>query len=472
MPNAGKPNVLFIVLDALRYDHLSCYGYKRKTCPNIDHLAENGWLFENAFSAGMWTPPSHASMFTGLYPKNHGVLGKNISLPAYNTTMADVLSEQGYRTILMSPGPYISKSNGMGKGFQVEHQVGEEWKGGFLNKIRSGLKKLFIRSGYFASDYIFWKVSGEISKSKKEKKPFFVFINYADTHHPYIPKSRPWKFPLPKGADNKKILKIIGQGMFRKRIKKLLGTTTEQILKEHPLIGYNMGTFEISGEEWEQTANAYDSCLWDADASIGQLVDFLRKNALLDDTIIVITSDHGENLGDHGLSGHEHCIYDTLLHVPLILYFPKSIKPKKRKEVVSLVDILPTILEFVGVKHRKKLDGIPLTNSDDIAGRKYVFSQKGRPKFNEMIVPKQKQEEFDFAADIIRDSQYKYALYSNGKEELFDYSKDPAEEKNLVDTRESKAGELKKQLLGFISSKSGEAENIKRVIDSSLSKRF
>jgi len=191
----SESNVILIVMDAVRRDHLSCYGYHRKTTPNIDNLAKKGVLFENAFSTAEWSYPSHASIFTGKYPSYHNTLGKDIFLHKENTTIAEILSRNGYQTIGVSGNDLLSPINLFSKGFQKYIVYDVRYEVRSILKIIKKSPKDFARTLMYGRDgYTCQNVEKIKSflKNRKKTKPFFLFTNLYNCHAPYNPP-RPFK---------------------------------------------------------------------------------------------------------------------------------------------------------------------------------------------------------------------------------------------------------------------------------------
>lgn len=410
-----KPNILLIVMDAVRVDSLSCYGYHKKTTPNIDRLAEQGTLFENAFSASAWTPPAHGSIFTGDYPSRHGVLRPNLYLDPSNITLAEILAKNGYRTIAFS-SPHITPARGFDKGFQ-EFYLPYIYRDVFKNIYKDfDLVRQSARNVFYGWDklafYITQKIKGKIKENVKKNNPFFIYVNYKLTHNPYY-RDGIFKRIKYNGLDGEKIKGLAG----------LLGCK------------YNNGEMEISREEMETVKLFYDNGITHLDSILGGLFGFLVKRKILENTLIVILADHGDCFGEHRLMYHTASLYDELIHVPLIMiYSPQIPKSRRIKGLVSLIDVFPTILELAEAdparihnaditRSNPKIDGVSLADFEDRDYHKYVFAERDRAK----IVGPLNQE-----LKCVRDKNYKYILDEEGLAELYDMNKDPFEQNNIA----------------------------------------
>ena len=332
----SAPNVLFIVVDTLRADHLSLQGYERNTDPNLTRLASEGVMFESAYATSSWTLTSHASLFTGRWPYEHKADGGR-SLDDTYPTIAEALSARGYRTGAFS-GNFgtVTRHWGFGRGFI------------HFEDYYQSLSNMAVSSVYgrFLEYYALHKVMGmeykldrrwapEINQSaldwidRDSEHPFFVFINYFDVHAPYISPDR---------------------GMFSdvENPGGLVNTdwTTADI--------YNPKTPEqIQGE-----IDAYDGGIHYTDQQIQNLLDELKKRGVLENTIVVITSDHGELFGEHGLWEHHNSLYRPVIYVPLIIWYPESVPQGVRiPTAVSNVSIPSTLLDLLGFSDQTEFPG-------------------------------------------------------------------------------------------------------------------
>jgi arylsulfatase A-like enzyme len=295
------PNVLLITFDTTRADHLSCYGYVRRTSPTIDSLAKQGALFENAYTVEPLTGPSHITMMTSLYPQQHGatINGMHMSTHPRPVLLAQILHHLGYKTAAFISAWTLEKSiTGLGRGFNVYNEdFTYHYK--LVNSARRGDEM------------------GDASRRWLEKhghSKFFLWVHYFDPHHPYdlhprfanLPHEKNAKiFPVSASADADRAAKI----------------------------------------------RAYDSEIAFDDNDLAKTLKLLDDLGVRDNTLIVFVADHGESLGEHDIWGHGYHIYQPTVHVPMIYSYPKEIPQGERIKVnVSTVDIMPTILSYVGLK--------------------------------------------------------------------------------------------------------------------------
>ncbi len=457
MDKTEIPSVLLLVMDAVRADHLSCYGYHRRTTPNIDWLANQGVLFENAFSAAEWSYPSHASIFTGKYPSFHGTLGKDIRLHKENITLAEILNLNGYHTIGITSNLLLSPSNGFDKGFQKYMVLDTPFRSsGFLQQCYKNLARTLT----YGPDWFTYRNISNIKKllsNHTGKHPFFLFTNLYNCHAPYDPP-RPFKRRFCSSLHEPPLylMEYIADKIFGHTGERIEGSQLDirklnRIASDDGQYEFMAKEFQVSENEWSIIKSWYDGSISYLDHRIGELVNFLHKTGIFDNTLLIITSDHGENFGEHGLASHQFCLYDTLLHVPLIMVHPEII-PKREKipSLVSTTDILPTILDALKMRGNKSdIQGRSLYPFEDQKFHDFICAECGETLRNpsaefELIAPK--LEQIDKAAKCVRTDSHKYILYQDGKEELYNVQKDPLEEKNIASENPDNVGRLRKLL--------------------------
>ena len=277
----GKPNILWIVMDTVRADHLSCYGYQRNTTPNIDRMASEGILFENAISAAPWTLPSHASMFTGMFPSKHGVDAEHHWLEDGFQTVAEVLRLHGYRTFGYSNNPVVSRRKNLSQGFDTFEFT--DWGRRMESSALADLLWINTTKRYIEDNYLLIDdgarrtnkiVESWIAEANQPEAPFFVFINYVEAHDPYHP-------PAPYAAP------YLGEGM---SLAKAMKVNQDEA-------AYMSGKVEMSEEDVNILLSLYDGEISYLDFRMGKLFDYLRELEILDETMVIITADHGENFG-------------------------------------------------------------------------------------------------------------------------------------------------------------------------------
>jgi len=296
-----RPNIIVVSLDTLRADHLSLYGYPRPTSPNLEALAEEAIVFDHATAQAAATAPSHHSLFQSRIASQTG---------PEMITLAEVLQANGYQTLGLTGGGMMSRSFGFGRGFDHYDPRPRRDLAETLSQLEAWL-------------------------DEKPRHPWYVFLHTYEIHLPYAPPP-PYDtmfFPEYDGRINKR-------------------KATEVCRKIRRILNYSdfEGEVSLSGADREKIKALYDGGIRSADASIGRLVELLDTRGRLDDTLLVVLSDHGEEFWDHGSVLHGHSVYQELLHVPLIVRLPRSRHGGFRAaETVRLLDVAPTILELVGL---------------------------------------------------------------------------------------------------------------------------
>jgi len=417
---AQSPPIVFVVLDTCRADHFGCYGYPRPTTPNFDALARDSVLFMNAVSESPWTLPSHATMFTGLFPRSHGAKISHFHLDDRFFTLAEFLHTCGYNTLGISANTMVGRVTNLDQGFDRFEEV---WRTGSRDKLAliQLWKKIRAEHPDKGARQINRLVEAWLEQGGAADRPFFLFINYMETHGPYQP-------PKP----------------FRDRFLNpdREGEPPAQVnIYDDRFVKFLIGEVELTPLELDDLRSMYDAELAYLDLRLGELLATLRKHGILERALVIVLGDHGENLGEHRMTDHQLCVYDTLLRVPFLLHAP-SIFPRgtEVRQTVQLNSLFPTIADILGVPTERlpvSLPGaslLPVIRLED-PGVKVAFSEYDRP--TEILkIFKYKVPDFDvsvFDRDLVsgRGEGMKYILTSNGTDELYDLHGDPGEENNL-----------------------------------------
>jgi arylsulfatase A-like enzyme len=432
---SGHPNVILIVMDTVRADHLSLYGYERDTTPNLKEMASDATVYRQAISAADITLTSHASIFTGLYPSWHGAycqppdaaFGRKIGpVP----TMAEVFAQSGYRTLGVAGNLYLRADFGLQRGFQQFHiprpvpvLVAESWY-----MLRHGMRRaigLFTDTAQFdrlysRGDAVNQEFFAMLRDGKLAQPPFFAFLNYMDAHFPYLPP-QPFDRLFP-GKDGG--LTQAGLAAFQ-RLAGPHGENLSPRYSRHSIAEYDGGI-------------AY------MDAQIGQLVAWLKRENLYDNTLIAVTADHGEAFGERGLFGHGNSLYANLLHVGLMVKYPHSAHTGVVDAPVSLIDILPTLAQSAGVEAPRGLPGRDLLGPDAFAARNLFSESFPCPVTHSPECP---------AGCLMRTVvawPNKYIFSSTGRAEVYELRQDPKESHNLFGSLNPTAKILATQLNAWI----------------------
>jgi arylsulfatase A-like enzyme len=448
-----KSNIVFLVLDDVRADRLSCYGHHRETTPNIDELAENGVLYENAFSTSNWTPSVHATMFSGLLPSHSGVYAQDLNLPPNIELLPEKLNKHGYRTFATSAGAHLRKSRGYDRGMEEFHetyQLPEIWPSvSFFKTFATDsayrkLAKHALQNGWdHHTTYKFEKMKDWIGTN--DNRPFFAFLNCKNAHSPYDPP-RPHKerfcpdLKRPWYAVVQKMLEMAGR-----KPERLPGydfETLERISNNFPILA---GELAPDNDLLDIIRAWYDGSINYMDRRIGELVDFLESNNLMKDTYLVITSDHGELFGEHGLGKHNYSLYDEVLRVPLVIYKPDISGSTRIEEQVSLIDIFPTLLDLANVERADTEFATSLYPFEKRKFHDYTFAEVGKKPVQpiQKYHPEFEDSKYNRPMQVVRDNQYKLIRSIDGELiELYDWREDPKEINNLADELVNKRNDL------------------------------
>ncbi len=312
------------MLDTVRADHLSGYGYERPTSPALDAFAKENLKAAFALTAAPWTPASVASMFTGLYPSSHRMMPPNdrdlarqglVRVSNELDTLAEKLKTVGYTTAGVSPNPWISKQFGYTQGFDQFFFIEREP----ANKITESGREII-----------------EAWENSKNKDPFFLYLHFLDPHDPYTPTGE-------------------------------YATKFTGNLQRSP--------FAYS-KEMQESINLYDGEIAFLDTELGKFFEYLKAKKLYEDLVIVIVSDHGEQFMEHGDERHGYKLYNEEIHIPLLLRTGRvNDQGRVINETVSTTDILPTLLARVGIKQPDILPGVSLMDEKALSSRRGVMSE-------------------------------------------------------------------------------------------------
>jgi arylsulfatase A-like enzyme len=458
-------NFILLTIDSLRADHLGCYGYHKNTSPNIDRLAESSIVFQRAITNAPYTKPSFKSIMTSTYP---------FSFEGYHTIkprvkIAEILQEKGYYTAAFPNSPLLSAGSGYASGFEVFGdsskpdpgtrmysvllRMAGQFERIFKSRMAGKFERIFkydVRKVYnllktvspFNRLIMLYdrgsSVTQEVLSTLKNNrgKRLFIWAHYMDVHHPYIPHHHV-------------------HGERQVQISPREAVDLDSKLSDQIRFQYGRKDRMIVTEaELEKLVDLYDGEIKYVDEQIGFLLDALKQAELFDDTLIIITADHGEEFGEHGTLGHigfnsyTH-IYDELLRVPLIISHPKLGK-HWLDDQVSLIDLAPTAIDMLGLSKVEQFQGkslLPLINGRDERRGAVVCeaSAFNRNKGTEFIPA----DESKIVAYRTKDWKYIYNELSG--DEFYCLRDDPQEQHNLVDKEKELAQGFKSQIMLHIS---------------------
>lgn len=426
-----QPNILWIVWDTVRADHLSLYGYSKPTTPFLKKWAATACVFDDCFSTAGSTIPSHASMFTGLLPSEHGTHAQHTFLDDRYVTIAEILRHGGYQTYLYAANPNISKYVNFHQGFEVEEHP---WDKAYLSAAKRIVQRKItpedqggdLRKKTRASREPNWGIeaTGELNQralinwlNKRDKKrPYFAFLNYMEAHWPLIP-AKEYRLRMMSAPQVEKSYKVDGSSMHMWR--------------------YTFGLDEYSDEDLDIMAATYDATLLELDELFQNLIETLEARGDLENTVVILTADHGEHLGEHHMLDHHYSVYQPLIHVPLVVHYPKRFKRGRETQPVVTYDIFPTLLELTGIDSAKGFKTKAVSLLEPRANRirlaEYVGIFKNPFEFVKSADPNWNPSPWDRELRALFDGPFKYVWASDGRNELYNLDADPLEERNLVD---------------------------------------
>lgn len=410
-------NVILILIDTLRSDHLSCYGYNQKTSPNIDKLAKEGVLFTNSFSQASWTKSSVASLFTSLYPTQHNSNTFDDTLPDKANTIAEILKGEGYTTSAFIANPIIGKTFNYNQGFDLyydEFTKDKIYYSVLRNSFMGDIIKSISRNKFIPEDMANATTLNKMIipwlKTYKDTK-FFLYIHYKDPHSPYNP-------PTP---------------FFEKYVDRL-----------NPEVYKGSDKFDINRTEMA----LYDGEIEFTDYNIGEVLKTVDKLNLTKKTLIILLSDHGEAFLEHENKEHGLTLYQEEISVPLIMRLPDYIPASKTITYqASTIDIMPTILDILNIQYKGIKEGeslFPIIKNQQLKKqRDFIF-------FEELFAMGKPITLF-----ALRIGEYKYIFtkalkgfkINNSKiEQLFDLKNDPKEFCNIIKKKPEEARLIREKI--------------------------
>jgi len=372
-PLEGR-NVILIVADSLHAKHLSTYGYERKTSPTIDRLARTGVRFDNAYSQTSWTLSSISSLFTSHQQERHGVLELNQRLDERYDTMAELFSNKGYRTVGLIQNGILWKETGLGQGFDEYTTFPFD---------EDGLENMVVRAE---------EVIQEVSD-----KPVFLYVHFTPPHQPYQPPA--------SYSDEFVDAEYSG--------------TVDGSIRSCAVLNHEKPP--VDGPDVQHLLNLYDGNIRFVDDQIGRLLKTAHGKAELKDSLVIMTSDHGEAFFQHGAQGHNAHVYEEMVHVPMIFSAPGSeiLAGEAIQTPVTLLDIMPTLIELFGLAPgESSLDGASLAPFLKI-------DPPHRPE-RTLFYSSRYKDELDRVQFAVRSDGFKLVV-KRGNAALFDLTRDHKE---------------------------------------------
>jgi arylsulfatase A-like enzyme len=426
---AKAPNVLLVVMDTVRADHLGIYGYARETTPHLARWAKRAVQFDWAVAPAPWTFPSHGSFMTGQWPSTLGAHWQPTLDPKY-TTLAAFLASRGYHTAGFAANTFwCSYESGLDRGF-VHYEDYPLSPRTILSSTMPGrwlVEQLRSPQDYYGVKWVRAQSrdAAEINQSflswlvqyREQRRPFFAFLNYLDAHEPFVPPIAPaTRFGL-----------------------QAVSSRDQNMLLQY----WDRDKLTLSQRDVELARDSYDTCIAALDRQVGALLDELERRGVLQDTLVIITSDHGEAFGEHGVFNHGFSLYSAEIHVPLLIISPTGPAGTRVPEPVTLRDLPATVAELASLGAASSFPGESWSRywraeSTDAASRTVgALSEVDIPM---TIGPERGRgpRQRGFTISLVADGLH-YLLDMNGTEELYDLASDPDELRDLRNDPNRKA---------------------------------
>ncbi len=399
----------------MRADGLGVYGSPRALTPHLDALAARSRVYTQARSAAVWTLPSHTSLFTGLHPRQHGVNVEQRFLNPAIPTLAETLQQVGYQTAAFSTNAWVGPHFGLDRGFEHFSALWRIFPGMGKAKFpwwEKALRKRVLERHDKGARKLNKYVERWWREERDPDRPFFLFGLYLDAHLPYEP---------PKGYAERLL-----QGEALRRARSA----------NQDAWAYMAGDTAMTPQDFEGLRALYDAEIAYVDEQLGALLDFLDSVGGLDDTVIIVTSDHGENIGHHDLMDHQYCVYDSLAHVPLLIHHPDHFPPGDDSTLVQHTDIFPTLLDLTGSPDLLALPGQSILPSTQYPIPSTQITQYTAPHHHRFA---RRHPDFDPASrgldctfDAIVQGDFKLIRSNRDEIELFNLLDDPTEITNIA----------------------------------------
>jgi arylsulfatase A-like enzyme len=457
---ASQPNVVVVVADTTRVDD----AYDAQVAPTLAELADSGTRATRAFSTAPWTLPSHASMFTGTHTSRHGAHAGHERLDDDLPVLSECFRDAGYETVCVSSNTWLSTESGFARGFdefeqtwqavQSENALSELVDETEESRVRAVAGKLLDGNPAANAANVLYRllVRGRSDDGaarttsfvenwltdRDGDDPFFLFANYLEPHLEYRPPRRLAEQFLPSNATYEEAMDV----------------------PQEPW-EYLAGDVTLSDSELRLLRGLYRAEIAYVDEQLAALRDALREVGELEGTVFVVTADHGENVGDHGMMDHQYCLYDSLVHVPLVFSGGSFEDGGDLTGLVSLVDLAPTLLDEAGVEApvaRESFQGVSVHPDADSEPRKFVVSEYLEPQPSMTALERnlgdlpEHLRQYDRSLQAIRTESHKLVRGSDGSQELYDLEADPGETTDVSAGRPSVVDDLATMLDDWLAS--------------------
>jgi arylsulfatase A-like enzyme len=444
-------NVIIVSIDSLRADHLGSYGYSRSTSINIDEFASNAILFENATTQGGWTIPSYVSLFTSTYPSTHGVSSQKSNISEKQKMLAEILKGYGYETVAFAENPGVDPIIGFDRGFDAYHFRLNE------NHTYQDLKINWTK-------FEMTDIKNFLKEMGNEK--FFLFIQLESVHSPYLPNAPydalfdpDYNGSMPTTEDfykiyyglcesDKKLCRASLESLFWLLADNQPSSLISEYMGNRGQISYiqHLRDNKIKVYNHDHIIALYDGAIREVDDFFGEFLKELERDNLMNKTIVIFTSDHGEEFYEHG--GYIHSGgHVEITHVPLIIKYPGMPETGLRIGTdAKLIDVMPTIFNILNLSVDENIEEqmqgrslVPVIENRETTAERDVFSESN-------ILGSFKKSITSGKWKLIHDMK-------TGNSELYNLEEDPGEQHNVIDKYPEIAGDLKKRLFSFIMGK-------------------
>jgi arylsulfatase A-like enzyme len=453
------------VLDTARAADVPLLNDDQKMTPALRDISTDATVFTNATATAPWTLPSHASLFTGTYSSKHGAHADHKQLNDTYTTLAEAFASADYETVAVSNNTWISDEFGFERGFETFYKtwqyVQSETDLGEVARTNEGAEMLRTLASRLADGNPLVNVANAIYGkflrkqdddgarrtnewisdwlgSRDTDRPFFLFVNYLEPHLEYRPPKAHAERFLPNDCSFEEAMEVPQDAW-----------------------GYIAGEVDLSERDFEILRALYRAEISYLDERIGELRAYLEEAGEWEDTVFVVTGDHGENIGDHGLMDHQYCLYDTLLHVPLVIHGGPFTGGKSIDDLVQLVDLAPTLLDVADIdapEMRDQLQGRSFHPDLSSAPREYAIAEYMASQPSMEALEKRvgnlsdDVQKFDRSLRAIRTKEHKLIRGSDGHEEFYRINSDPGETTDLAEEAPETMEELKNELDSWLTS--------------------
>jgi len=426
-----RPNILMLVADTQRAQNLHCYGYDKPTSPTWDAIAAEGVVCEQNISAGIWSLPGYASMFTGVHVATHRGDADHEYVARGLPTLPGVLGDAGYQTCGLMPNTWGSGPVGLDKGFEVYVDWG-------ISRNDPPVRGWDMPKDETGGDPGRIETLGRWLDDRDETRPFFLFTIFSDPHATYHPPDHYMREFLPDDVTEEEL---------------------QVVLDQQDVIAMHAEDLVFDERQWQILYALNDACVRNCDDKFRACIEHLKQRGLFDDTVIILTSDHGDIMGDRPpWWGHLGEICDSLIHVPLIVRHPEAIEPGTRiSGVTQTHDVFATCCEIAGAEvpspaREQSRSVIKAAQGEGL--REFALAEAYKPvQLMERVLrryPDFDIRKFNYSLKAWRSATEKYVWRSDGRDEYYRVDEDPWNRNNLIAGNQKRANELQQMMLDYL----------------------